>query len=156
MGNISYVVQQKLSGIPITAWFLNLPSPTLFGEPFSREVTFAFSKIDVPRVLITSTGSESVNTYDNYGNIATNVSKVGDLPDQPLRQRNRTTATTTRVHNTFPVPAKPIISQFLIPAGMPAINATGPYTKWKHGSPNRFQDCLWPWNHHKYLQWFWD
>lgn len=56
---------------------------------------------------LAGTASESVNTYDSYGNVAVNVSKAGTLNGNTVDALETTTTNTTyAVHNTT-VPAKP-------------------------------------------------
>ncbi|MEQ1554326.1 MAG: FG-GAP-like repeat-containing protein, partial [Ferruginibacter sp.] len=69
--------------------------------------------------------SETLNTYDIYGNITINVSKIGTLAGNTVTPLETTTTTTTfAMHNT-PVPAVPInITVSNTRIGMPAASAT--------------------------------
>ena len=135
---IPYVVKQKtirnannslVSESTITNSFVNLSTG-------SNDIRF-FQKIDKTLSVdyLNNRGSESVNTYDNYGNITTNVSKVGVPAGSTVTATETTTATTTYgVHNT-PVPAKPDnVTVSNTRTGMPAINATTAYTYTANGN----------------------
>ncbi|THU34988.1 hypothetical protein FAM09_23670 [Niastella caeni] len=68
-----------------------------------------FQKID--KVLdidfVKGSASETLNTYDSYGNIVTNVLKTGTLSGSSVNAVESSTSTITySIHNT-PVPAKP-------------------------------------------------
>lgn len=57
---------------------------------------------------LTGAATESTNTYDNYGNITTNVTKKGSFSGTTVTPRETTTTTTSfSPHATTPVPAKP-------------------------------------------------
>jgi YD repeat-containing protein len=97
-----------------------------------------FQKID--KILsvdhLSGTASESVNTYDNYGNVTTNVSKVGVLSGSTVDPTETTTTTTVfGIHNT-PVPAKSeSVTVSNTRTGMPAQSGTTIFTYTTNGLP---------------------
>jgi RHS repeat-associated protein len=107
---IPYTVKQTTS-LTATSEVL---SQTLINTSFTNLSTgFAdiryFQKTD--KVFTTNnlagSATESVNTYDSYGNITTNVTKKGSFSGTTVTPRETTTTTTAfGIHNT-PVPAKP-------------------------------------------------
>lgn len=71
------------------------------------------------------TASEATNTYDNYGNVTTNVLKTGTLSGSTVNAMETVTTTASYgTHNT-PVPAKPDnITASKTRNGMPAVSST--------------------------------
>lgn len=78
---------------------------------------------------LNGTASESVNTYDDYGNITTNVAKTGTLSGTTITPVETTTTTTIYgIHNT-PVVAKPDnITISNMRSGMATVNKTTQFT----------------------------
>ena len=74
---------------------------------------------------LNGSASESVNTYDNYGNIITNISKVGTLSGSTVTANETATTTTAYgIYNT-PVPARPTnITVLNERSGMPSLSTT--------------------------------
>lgn len=97
-----------------------------------------FQKIDKTLSVdhLSGTAAESVNTYDNYGNVTTNVSKVGAPAGSTVDATETTTTTTVfGIHNT-PVPAKPDnITVSNTRTGMPAQSSTTTFTYTMNGLP---------------------
>lgn len=121
---------QLLSETNITNSFVNLSTG-------SHDIRY-FQKVDktLGTDYLNGRASESVNTYDNFGNITTNVSKIG-VPSGNTVNPSETTNTTTvfGIHNT-PVPAKPDnITVSNTRTGMPAISATSTFTYTSNGLP---------------------
>ncbi|MFN8290805.1 MAG: FG-GAP-like repeat-containing protein [Chitinophagaceae bacterium] len=96
-----------------------------------------FQKIDktLSTDYLNNQGSESVNTYDSYGNITTNVSKTGEPSGTTVNAvETTTTITNYGVHNT-PVPAKPDnVTVSNIRTGTSAISATSAFTYTSNGN----------------------
>ncbi|MBK6379296.1 MAG: VCBS repeat-containing protein [Chitinophagaceae bacterium] len=78
--------------------------------------------------------SESVNTYDSYGNITGKTTKIGIVSGNTVTPTETTiTSSAFSIHNT-PVPAKPdYITITKTRVGMPAISATTTYTYTTNG-----------------------
>lgn len=97
-----------------------------------------FQKIDKTLSVdqLNGRASESVNTYDNYGNVIVNVSKTGTPSGTTVNPVETTTTTTTfGIHNTT-VPAKPDnVTVSNTRAGMPSISATSTFTYTTNGLP---------------------
>ena len=114
---------ELLSESQVTTSFVNLST-----APNDKRFLVKIDKV-LSIDHFSGTASESVNTYDNYGNITTNVSKAGTLSGSTVDPLETATTTTEySIHNT-PVPVKPdnvIISKVRI--GMPALNSTTHFT----------------------------
>jgi len=78
---------------------------------------------------LTGAATESNNTYDNYGNVTTNVTKTGALSGSTVDPTETVTTTTTvSTHNT-PVPARPDnVSVSTVRTGASAVNVVTAYT----------------------------
>lgn len=97
-----------------------------------------FQKIDktLSNDHLSGAANESINTYDNYGNITTNISKAGYLTGTVLNATETTTTTTTYGYHNTPFPAKPdIVTVNNQRNGMPAESATTTYSYTGSGLP---------------------
>jgi len=85
---------------------------------------------------LSGAASENANTYDNYGNLTTTVSKVGTASGTIIAAlETTTTATTYGIHNT-PFPAKPeIITVSNTRTGMATQTATTTFSYTPNGLP---------------------
>ncbi len=115
----------------ITNSFINLSTG-------SHDIRF-FQKTD--NVLsvdhLSGTATESVNTYDSYGNVTVNVAKVGTLSGSTVNAVETSSTTTVYgIHNT-PVPAKPDnVTASKTRAGMPAITTATAFSYTTNGLPS--------------------
>jgi RHS repeat-associated protein len=121
---------ELLSETFITNSFVNLSTG-------SNDIRY-FQKIDKTLGVdhLNGTASESINTYDNFGNVTVNTSKAGVQSGTTVNPTETTTTTTIfGIHNT-PVPAKPdniVVSNTR--TGMSAISATTVFTYTANGLP---------------------
>jgi len=96
------VTNENLSETQITTTFIDRGTGSPFDKRFLQHIDKTLN-ID----YVNSRASESNNTYDNYGNITTNVTKTGILSGSTVTATETVTTTTVfGTHNT-PVPAKP-------------------------------------------------
>ena len=93
---------ENLSETQITTTFVDRGNSSLFDKRYFQRIDKTLN-ID----YVNGRASENNNTYDNYGNITTNIVKTGVLSGSTVTATETVTTTTTySVHNT-PVPAKP-------------------------------------------------
>jgi len=127
--SIRYADNSTVSESFITNSFINLSTG-------SHDIRY-FQKIDKTLNVdhLNGKAAESVNTYDNYGNVTVNVAKAGVLAGTTVTPTETTTTTTAYgIHNT-PVPAKPDnVTVSNTRTGMPAISATTIYTYTTNGN----------------------
>lgn len=121
-------INQQLSESLITNSFQNLSTG-------SSDIRY-LQKIDKTLSIdyLNGKASESVNTYDNYGNIVNNVKKIGILAGNSISPTETVVSSSTfSLYNT-PVPAKPdYITVTNTRAGMPAISATTTFSYTANG-----------------------
>ena len=98
------------------------------GSSFDKRFVSQVSK-STSLNFITGSGSETTNTYDNYGNITTAVTNVGPFSGTTITPLETTTSTVSFVSANTPVPSLPQNATVTkIRSGEPSASKTTAYT----------------------------